>query len=98
MDNRIRLDVEIHPIVTLKLHDLEYGIMEIDHKDIERVRTDCGKTMILYKTGFEDKPIDGFYVKESVEEVNMLIEKAKEIFLMALISYKAVKVDQNEQI
>ena len=93
MDNRIRLDVEINPIVTLKLHSFEYGFMEIDHKDIERVRTDGGKTMILYKTYFEDKPIDGFYVKESVEEVNMLIEKAKETYSMALINYKAVKVD-----
>lgn len=94
MDNRIRLDVEINPIVILRLHSVEYGgIMDIDHKDIERVRPDCDKTLILYKTGREDKPLDGFYVKESVEEVNMLIEKAKETFSDALISYKAVKVD-----
>lgn len=26
---------------------------------------------ILYKTDFEDKPIDEFYVQESVEEVNI---------------------------
>lgn len=94
MDNRIKLDVEINPIVTLKLHSFENGgIMEIDHKDIERVRIDYGKTMILYKTDFEDKPLDGFYIQESVEEVNMLIEKAKETYSMALISYKAIKID-----
>lgn len=94
MDNRIRLDVEINPIVTLRLHSVEYGgIMEIDHKDVERVRIDCGKTLVLYKTGLEDNPLDGFYVQESVDEVNMLIEKAKETFSTALISYKAVKVE-----
>lgn len=94
MDKRIMLDVEINPIVTLRLHSVEYnGVMDINYNDIERVRPDCGKTLILYKTGFEDKPLDGFYVQESVEEVNMLIEKAKETFSTALISYKAVKVD-----
>ena len=94
MDKRIMLDVEINPIVTLRLHSVEYnGVMDINYNDIERVRPDCGKTLILYKTGFEDKPLDGFYVQESVEEVNMLIGQAKETFSTALISYKAVKVD-----
>ena len=95
MDDKIKLDVEINPIVTLRLHGVNKygGIMDINYKDIKRVRIDRGKTMILYKTGIEDKPLDGFYVQESVEEVNMLIEKAKETYSMALISYKAVKID-----
>ena len=91
--DKISLDVEINPIVTLRLHSVEYnGVMDINYKDIERVRPDCGKTLILYKTGFDDKPLDGFYVQESVEEVKELIEEAKRLYIEALHSYKVIKI------
>lgn len=61
-------------IIRLHSHDGSH-MFELDYHTIERVLCDAGDTLVLYHS---DKFLDCYYVKESIEEVNGLIEKCKD--------------------
>ena len=75
--NSVELRVSIRATAIIKLHSLESGEEEeLDFEDYRGVEEKDGKTYVSYYTDWEDCPTDGFYAKESVEEVKEMVDEA----------------------
>ena len=91
-NDRIEVLTFLHVEVIIKLHDEDGHVEEIDFSIIESVKQENNKTLVRYFTDWEDDPIQGFYVQESVEEVENLLEEANKEYRNAFKNYKIVKI------
>ena len=92
MENKIRIEPELHIKGMICLHALEDGEEEwLDEDEFNRVRVYDGKTYVEYYTGWEDCLYEGFYVKETPEEVLSLLKEARRQLHEAYEKYKVVE-------
>ena len=77
-DNNVRIEAEIVRTVSVCLHDLETGEEEWQDTDsYAGVKTDSkGRAYVMFYTGWEDCLYDGFYVRETEEEVRRRFKEA----------------------
>lgn len=78
MENKIRIEPELTIKGMICLHALDDGEEEwLDEDEFNRVKQYDGKTYVEYYTGWEDCLYEGFYVKETSEEVHNLLTEAR---------------------
>lgn len=78
-DENISVVAEVHLTGFFTFHSLETGEVEcIDEDEIKEIKEHNGKTLILYFTGWDDCPVDGFYAKESVDELRQRLNDVRE--------------------
>lgn len=95
MTNEDKISIEPELIIngTFCLHDLESGEEEWqDAESFDSVEVYDGKTYVRYYTGWDDCPYDGYYVRESKEEVFGLFKELRAKITEAYDRYKIVEV------
>ena len=93
MENKIRIEPELNIKGMICLHDLEDGEEEwLDEDEFNRVRVYDGKTYVEYYTGWEDCLYEGFYVKETPEEVHNLLKEARRQLQEAYEKYEITEI------
>lgn len=94
MNDKIEVNLRVHANVFITLHDEDDHEEEMDIAIIYDVYEENGKTCVSYYTGNEDCPHDGFYVKESVEEVKELIYEGDRAYMDAMANNEVVPKDE----
>ena len=96
MNDKIEVLLNVQANVIIKLHSYKDGHEEeMDHSMFAGVVERNGKTFVSYFTDNEDCPTDGFYVKESVEEVRDLFREADKEYWNAVKNYTVVPREEN---
>ena len=92
MDSRIKIRMNLFPIVTIQLHNLESGdAVDVDYQYIGGVEIVKGKTLVHQLSPFGTEIRRSFYVQETCGDVRMLIKEARLAFVSAMHNFKAFK-------
>lgn len=92
MEENIRIEVDLHITSSICLHSLKDGKEEwLDEDEFNGVKQYDGKTYVEYYTGWEDCLYEGFYVKETPEEVLSLLKEARDKLSDSYKRYKIVE-------
>lgn len=98
-NKNIEVYLTINPEVCITLHSLNDGHEEeIDINIFCGVNEENGKTCVHYYTDWEDCPTGYFYVQESIEEVEKLVEEAKDMRITAYEKYTIVPCDYKKEV
>ena len=78
-DEKVRVEVDMVHTTSFCVHDLKTGEEEWqDTEEFAGVKTQKdGKVYVRYYTGWDDCPVEGYYVRETEEEVKQLWREAQ---------------------
>lgn len=93
-EGKITIEPELRINGEFCLHYLENG-EEVWHFDSVEERK--GKTYVIYYTGWEDCPYEGYYVRESKDEVISLVDCVRAKISEAYKKYKIVETVPEEK-
>lgn len=92
-EDKITIEPELRINGRFCLHDLESGEEKWqEEENFDSVDVYDGKTYVRYYTGWDDCPYDGYYVRESKEEVLALFKELIDKILEAYKKYEIVEV------
>ena len=90
---KITIEPELRINGEFCLHDLESGEEEWqEEENFDSVEVYDGKTYVRYYTGWDDCPYEGYYVRESKEEVIALVNDVRDKISEAYKKYEIVEV------
>lgn len=93
MSDKILIKPELNIKGMICLHALDDGEEEwLDEDEFNRVHVYDGKTYVEYYTGWEDCLYEGFYVKETPEEVLNLLKEARRQLQEAYEKYEITEI------
>lgn len=97
-EDKITIEPELRINGRFCLHYLESG-EEVwqEEENFDSVEERKGKTYVIYYTGWEDCPYEGYYVRESKDEVVALVNDVRDKISEAYKKYEIVEVNQIEQ-
>ena len=97
-EEKITIEPELWINGRFCLHYLENG-EEVwqEEENFDSVEERNGKTYVCYYTGWEDCPYEGYYVRESKEEVIALVNEVRDKISEAYKKYKIVETVQEEK-
>lgn len=94
MEEKICIEPEINVKGSFCLHYLDNGEEQwLDENEFDSVSVYDGKTYVQYYTGWEDCPYEGFYVKETPEEVRELLHETRRRVSEAYKRYIITEID-----